>query len=56
MRFSGGDEDIDLNTHHPEFEAWKWLAPDDLTRLIIPFKRQLYADIFTEFRGVLEGL
>ena len=55
MRFSGGDGDIDLNTHHPEFEAWKWLAPDDLTRLIIPFKRRLYDDIFTEFRGVLEG-
>ena len=50
-----GDGDIDLNTHHPEFEAWKWLAPDDLTRLIIPFKRRLYDDSFTEFRGVLEG-
>ena len=56
MRFSGGDKDIDLNTHHPEFEAWKWLAPHDLTRLIIPFKRRLYGDVFAGFKGVLEGL
>ena len=56
MRFLGRDEEIDLDAHQAEFEAWKWLAPDDLTRLIIPFTRQLYSDIFTEFGSVLEGL
>ena len=34
MRFLGDDGEIDLNTHHAEFTAWKWLAPDDLIRLI----------------------
>ncbi len=56
MGFQGGDKDIDLNTHQAEFAAWKWLPPADLTRLIIPFKRQLYSDVFAEFEGVLEGL
>ena len=55
MRFLGCDEDVDLEAHHPEFDAWKWLSPDALTRLIIPFKRRLYSDIFTEFRDVLTG-
>ncbi|MFP6729366.1 MAG: RNA pyrophosphohydrolase [Alphaproteobacteria bacterium] len=55
MRFLGKDEEIDLNTHHAEFAAWKWLAPDDMVRLIIPFKRQLYSDVFAGFRDVLTG-
>jgi putative (di)nucleoside polyphosphate hydrolase len=55
MRFLGDDGEIDLNTHHAEFTAWKWLAPDDLIRLIIPFKRQLYSDVFAGFRDALSG-
>ena len=55
MRFAGSDEDVDLNAHQAEFAEWKWLAADDLARLIIPFKRQLYRDVFTEFRGLLTG-
>ena len=53
MRFLGRDEDIDLRTHHPEFDAWKWVAATELPRLIVPFKRQLYVDILAEFAGIL---
>ena len=53
-RFTGADSDIDLETHHPEFAAWKWLPADELARLIVPFKRQLYRDVIAEFRSVLE--
>ena len=49
MRFIGDDGDIDLATEHPEFDAWKWLRPERLPEVIIPFKRQLYMDILTEF-------
>jgi putative (di)nucleoside polyphosphate hydrolase len=52
MRFTGGDSEIDLETHHPEFNAWKWVAPAALPELIIPFKRQLYLDILAEFAGI----
>lgn len=53
MRHLGNDEEVDLGAHEAEFDAWKWLTPNDLTRLIIPFKRRLYADIFSEFREFL---
>ena len=53
MRHLGRDEEVDLDAHEAEFDAWKWLTPNDLTRLIIPFKRRLYADIFSEFRELL---
>lgn len=50
MRFTGSDGDINLATQHPEFEAWRWVAPERLPQLIVPFKRQLYIDILAEFR------
>jgi putative (di)nucleoside polyphosphate hydrolase len=51
MRFTGNDMDIDLATDHPEFDAWKWIQPEQLPEMIVPFKRQLYLDILIEFRA-----
>ncbi|HKF72782.1 MAG TPA: RNA pyrophosphohydrolase [Stellaceae bacterium] len=55
MRFTGKDSDIDLETEHPEFKAWRWIAPTELPRLIVPFKRQVYRDVLVEFRKLLEA-
>ena len=51
MRFIGSDADIDLATEHPEFDAWRWVAPEELPQLIVSFKRQLYIDILAEFHS-----
>ncbi|HEY0835965.1 MAG TPA: RNA pyrophosphohydrolase [Azospirillum sp.] len=53
-RFTGRDADIDLDTEHPEFDAWKWVAPDALVSLIVPFKRPVYEAVLKEFAGVIE--
>jgi putative (di)nucleoside polyphosphate hydrolase len=50
MRFTGTDADIDLATEHPEFDDWRWIRPERLPEVIVPFKRQLYIDILAEFR------
>ena len=43
VRFTGDDSDIDLDAHkHPEFCEWKWVDPDLLPELIVPFKRDVY--------------
>jgi putative (di)nucleoside polyphosphate hydrolase len=55
-RFTGTDADIDLETEHPEFLAWRWAALDDLPDLIVPFKRALYTAIVAEFRPLIERL
>jgi len=55
MRFLGQDREIDLATHHPEFSAWKWVEPSALPRLIVPFKRRLYADVLKEFGSLIDG-
>lgn len=52
-RFNGADGDIDIQTAHPEFRAWRWVEPVQLPSLIVPFKRKLYEDIVTEFSPYL---
>ncbi|WP_082925657.1 RNA pyrophosphohydrolase [Erythrobacter neustonensis] len=53
-RFLGEDADIDLNAHDPaEFNEWRWIAPDQLPELIIPFKRAVYEEVLAEFRDLI---
>ncbi|KQM65016.1 RNA pyrophosphohydrolase [Sphingomonas sp. Leaf17] len=47
FRFLGTDADIDIDTDHPEFSAWRWSDPVDLPAQIVPFKRKLYEDVLT---------
>jgi putative (di)nucleoside polyphosphate hydrolase len=53
LRFMGTDADINVRTEHPEFDAWKWVAPAELPGLIVPFKRAIYEAILDEFRAYL---
>lgn len=53
MRFVGSDEVIDLDTAHPEFSAWKWMAPADLPDAIVPFKRDVYERVLAAFEAHL---
>jgi putative (di)nucleoside polyphosphate hydrolase len=48
-RFLAGDEDVNIATTHPEFNAWKWIDPQSLPDLIVPFKRELYRKLLREF-------
>ena len=50
MRFLGTDRDIDLRASHAEFNAWKWVDIDELSPLIIAFKRAVYEDVVASFR------
>ena len=51
LRFDGTDTDVDIGGRHgepAEFTRWDWLTPDDLVRLIVPFKRNVYDAVFRE--------
>ncbi|WP_245755833.1 RNA pyrophosphohydrolase [Qipengyuania nanhaisediminis] len=53
-RFSGSDEDIDLNAHDPaEFCDWKWAEPEQLPELIVPFKKRVYRAVVEAFRELV---
>jgi putative (di)nucleoside polyphosphate hydrolase len=49
-RFLGRDADINIATKHPEFREWRWVEPERLPELIVPFKRELYRRLVAEFR------
>ena len=49
-RFLGEDGDVNIATEHQEFRAWRWLDPEDLPTLIVPFKRELYEAVLAAFR------
>ncbi|MCW3847710.1 RNA pyrophosphohydrolase [Sphingomonas sp. LB-2] len=49
FRFLGEDEDVNIATAEPEFRAWRWADPADLVELIVPFKRELYANVLEAF-------
>jgi putative (di)nucleoside polyphosphate hydrolase len=48
-RFRGSDADVDIETDHPEFRAWKWVEPNEVPELIVPFKRELYRRLCADF-------
>ena len=53
LRFTGRDCEININTDHPEFSAWKWITPNALPDTIVPFKRDVYIQVLNTFKGHL---
>ena len=49
MSFLGKDEDINILTKEPEFSEWRWASPSEVISLIIPFKKQVYTQVFSFF-------
>jgi putative (di)nucleoside polyphosphate hydrolase len=54
MRYKGRDDDINLESHHPEFNRWIWVPPDHVPDLVVPFKREMYRSLLSEFRKFIE--
>ena len=52
-RFLGSDNDVNIATKHPEFRDWKWIEPEQLPELIVPFKRDLFRRLLREFEEYL---
>ena len=53
-RFIGEDLDIDLEAHDPpEFAEWKWVEPDQVPELIVPFKKRVYRTVLEAFRELI---
>ncbi len=53
LRFHGRDDQIVIETEHPEFREWCWIAPRQMLERIVPFKRDVYARVLAEFGPLL---
>jgi|TARA_B110000438_G_scaffold289509_1_gene324159 putative (di)nucleoside polyphosphate hydrolase len=52
FRFKGNNNDINVGTENPEFSEWKWISYKLLVENIVPFKRDIYSKIITEFEDL----
>ena len=53
LEFLGQDSDVQIATAHPEFDRWQWIKAEALLENIVPFKRDVYAQVLTAFRQYL---
>lgn len=50
--FLGTDADINVETEHPEFRAFRWIRPQDFQIKWLPeMKRDVYREVFRDFFG-----
>ena len=55
LRFTGEDDDIRLDAHHPpEFDAWRWVRLSEAPAFIIDFKRPIYERIVAAFSALAD--
>lgn len=53
-RFIGTDDDINLKAHTPpEFCEFRWIDPELLPDMIVPFKKRIYRTVLEEFRALI---
>ena len=52
FKFSGQENDINVETENPEFSEWKWINSSDLIENAVPFKRTVYKAILDEFSKI----
>ena len=54
FRFLGDFSEIRVNPppggHEAEFDRWDWRRMDDLSGLVVPFKRKVYDEVVAKFR------
>jgi len=53
MRFIGNESEININTKNPEFLDWKWIDLEDLTKIAVNFKLDVYKKLKQEVSKIL---
>lgn len=54
-RFNGSDKHVDLTSHGTqEFSEWKWAKFAKTPKTVVPFKRDVYEQLVTEFAPYAE--
>jgi NTP pyrophosphohydrolases including oxidative damage repair enzymes len=53
MRFIGNESEINIKTKNPEFLDWKWIDLEDLTKIAVNFKLDVYKSLKREVSKIL---
>ena len=53
-KFIGDENEINLQTRNPEFIEWKWIAPDELPKTIVDFKKKMYVELLKIIKDFID--
>ena len=53
MKFTGDDDEININTKNPEFLDWKWVELDLITELVVDFKLHVYQEVKEKVKKII---
>ena len=53
LRFSGEENEINVNTKKPEFLEWKWVDIESLPDIIVDFKKKVYEELLMEIKKII---
>ena len=53
MRFVGKESEINIKTKKPEFLDWKWINVEDLPKVAVKFKLDVYKNLKDEVEKIL---
>ena len=53
MRFVGNESEINIKTKKPEFLDWKWINVEDLPKVAVKFKLDVYKNLKAEIKKIL---
>ena len=53
MRFVGNESEINIKTKKPEFLDWKWINVEDLPKVAVKFKLDVYKNLKDEVEKML---
>ena len=54
VRFVGNESEINLKTKYPEFIEWKWIKIDELTSVIVDFKKDVYKKLVIDLKKFID--
>ena len=53
VRFTGDESEINLKTKYPEFIEWKWVEMNELPKIIVDFKKNIYEKLLLELKKII---
>jgi len=54
VRFAGEESEINLKTENPEFIEWKWIEMNELPKVIVDFKKNVYEKLLVELKKFID--
>ena len=53
MRFTGKENEINIKTKNPEFLDWKWININEMTKVVVYFKLDVYKKLQEKIRKIV---